>query len=107
VRGLWLHVRRVRQGTASSGLKQCVDDLKDLEATSRKAAKANKRDGLPAFENGHWQEVLGRFVAFQSLEDDVRPGRGRRGWGHGLSTGGVWVKGGGPAPCTVCLWDWD
>ncbi len=61
----------VGQGTASSGLASCVEDLRALEASTRKHAKANRRDGLPLFENGHWQEVLGRFVTFLSGDDEV------------------------------------
>ncbi len=59
------------QGNASSGLQQCIDELHALEETTRKHAKAAKKEGLPLFENGHWQEVLGRFVSALPLNDEV------------------------------------
>ena len=59
------------QGNASSGLQQCIEELHALEQSVRRAAKANKKDGLPAFENGPWQETLTRFVAAIPIDDEV------------------------------------
>ena len=46
-------------------------DLRAIEDSSKRLSKRNRKDGLPVFENGAWQDAIHRFLAATPLWVEV------------------------------------